>query len=203
LSLTVYAVPLDELARVPGSRDRALIDAVVAESEYSFSQVDEMAERFDEEEDGEENRVPTCRVALTRLVEGEDLGDVPGHHGYVYGYVLEGVCSHLGEEMENVSAISGSSRWMDGIDRLLAEVEVPLSLVDLVYGGSPIRIPEPDDYPAIGRWSPEQVERALGPLRGVYAEPSKGDEWDTVLQIRRWVEFAAARPGHGIVGFLS
>jgi len=56
--------------------------------------------------------------------------------------------------------------WVEEIDQFLAEVEVPLSLTDLVFGGSPIPIPEPDDSPSIGRWSPEQIARALEPLRG-------------------------------------
>src|SRR5947209_7238600 len=201
-TLTVYVVPLDQLARVPGSGDRDLADTMGIESPAWFARIDELADP-DPDPDEDDQTVPTCLEALRRIVEGVARGSVPGHHGYVYGYAIEALCGHLGEELENVASISGSSDWVDEIDRFLGEVEVPLSLTDLVFGGSPVPIPEPDDCPAIGWWSPEQIARAVGPLRNVYVGDPNDDPGWTVLQIRRWVEQAAGRPGHALVGFLS
>ncbi len=198
-SITVYVVSFDQLARVRGSGDRALVNSVVASSEYLFSQVDAMNDNPDPDDDP----IPTCREALTRFVNGDDLGKVPRSHGYVYGYALEGLCSYLGEALEPISSISRSGAWIETIDRFLVELEVPLSLTDLVFGGSPIPIPEPNDCPAIGRWSPEQVARALRPLRGVLVEEPEDDPGSTLLLVRGWVEAAAGQPGSGLVGFLS
>jgi hypothetical protein len=199
-TLTAYAVSLDRLASVRGSRDRALVDAVLERFDYSFSQIDE--DDDEDEDDGMEAR-PTCREALSRFVDGDDLGDVPGCYGYVYGYVFEGICDHVGESLEEFWSIAGVDVWMEKIDQFLKEANVPLRLLELVYSGCPIPIPDPEERPGIGHWSAEQVARALGPLRGLPIDDPKNDIERDILQIRRWVEFAWTRPGHAIIGFLA
>ncbi|WP_435008431.1 DUF7691 family protein [Tundrisphaera lichenicola] len=198
-SISVYAVPLDQLTRVLGSRDRPLADAVAGKMSGWFARIDKLA---DPDPDPDEPPVPTCSEALHRIIEG-DLADVPGFHGYVYGYAFEALCAYLGEELEGISAIAGSSEWIETIDRWLDEAGVPLRLQDLVFGPGPVILPEPDDYPMIGHWPPEVIARSLGPIREVDLEGADFETDGTVRQIRDWVEFAAARPGTGLIGCLS
>lgn len=188
----VYAVPFGRLKRVPGSRDRALADAIAVEHADRFADVDDLA---DEEED-----VPTCREALDRLVDGEIRADDPG---YVYGYVLEAVCSHLGRELEGVSGISGASGWIDPVDTFLRSRGFPLELVGLVFGACPVEFPTPDDAPYIGSWPPEAIPAALESIRAVDESGEDFDVAETVGLIRRWLEAAAEEPDCGIVGVLS
>ena len=71
-TFSVYAVPYDRLKRVPGSRDRDLVEAIAGVHEYFFAQIDELAD--------EEEEVPSCREALAQIVEGAALA---GHLGYL------------------------------------------------------------------------------------------------------------------------
>jgi len=191
-TFSVYAVSFDRLRRVPGSRDRALIEAIATTHEDFFAQIDELADS--------EEEVPTCREALEQLVEGSPLAD---HLGHLYGYALEAVCAHLGRELDGVPAISGASGWIDPVDAFLREKGVPITLTDLVFGASPVDLPTPDDHPYIGSWPPESIPTALAAIRGVDTAGLDFETAETVDLIRGWLEAAASEPGAGLVGVLS
>lgn len=193
-TFTVYAVPFDQLRRVPGSGDRALVAAIAASGAYFLAQVDDLADA----DAGEE--VPTCREALGQLVDGRPMA---GHLGYLYGYALEAICAHLGRELEGVSAISRASGWIDPVDAFLGAAGVPVALTDLVFGPCPVAIPTPDDHPFIGSWPPAAIPAALAALRRADANGLDEEAAATVALIRDWLEAAAAEPGLGLVGFLS
>jgi hypothetical protein len=191
-TFSVYAVPYDRLKRVPGSRDRDLVEAIVGAHEHFFAQIDELAD--------EEDEVPSCREALAQIVEGAPLA---GHLGYLYGYALEAVCDHLGRELDGVSSISRAAGWIDPVDEFLRDKGVPIALSDLVFGACPVDIPTPDDHPFIGSWPPMVIPAALEAIRRVDATGVDYDTAESVAQIRGWLEAAAVEPGVGLVGFLS
>jgi hypothetical protein len=198
-TLEVYAVSLDELRRVAGSRDEGLISAIVVEQASWLAEIDAIRD-VDEEEAGE---TLTCAQALAQIINGEIRAEVPWYQRHLYGYALEALCGHLGEPLENVSAITGASGWVDEVDAFLIENDVPIRLSDLMFGKIPLEIPEPDDYPCIGSWSAGVIAGALVPLRRIGGNPEDPEMAETIGQLRDWIEAAASRPGYGLVGFLS
>jgi hypothetical protein len=203
--LSVYAVNVDKLAAVIGSGDRQLEAKIAGWAVRWFADIDELADRDedDDDDDDDEEPTPTCLEVLSRLIEGVDPNAVPVLHRYVYGYVFQALCGFLGEELDAISSIAQSSKWIDSIDQYLAEIEIPVKFADLIYSGCPVPIPEPDDYPMIGRLSPEVIAQGLEPLRSVVLAHPNDDPESTVLQLRQWFEHASARPGSSLVGFLS
>jgi hypothetical protein len=191
-TLTVYAISFERLERVPGSRDLALVGAIGTELEDFLARIDEL--RDDEDE------TPSCREAVAQIVAGAPLSP---HLGYLYGFALEAICAYIGRELPNVSGICGTSAWVDQVDDYLRSEGVPVGLAGLIYGGCPVEIPEPDDYPFIGSWPPQVIPSALGAIRGVETEGLDYEMAETIAQIRAWLEAAAENPEEGLIGFLS
>ena len=73
-----------------------------------------------------------------------------------------------------------------------------------VFRGSPVPIPDPDDGPAIGHWTADEAAGVAAALRAAAPVPSTDRGLvDTMALVRAWTEAAVARPGFGLVGFLS
>ena len=189
-SINVYAVPLERLRQVIGSRNQGLIDAIAESHEDFLSSIDDIDDEAE----------TTCADALTDLINGETSDDTPG---YLYGYALEAICSHLGEELPNISAISRASDWIEEVDRILERKGIPVRLNRLVYAGSPVPIPEPDDYPFIGQWTPAEIAAATTAFQTADLTDVDRGTADTLQQVRRWLAAAAKTPDTSIVGFLS
>jgi hypothetical protein len=188
-AIDVYAVPDERLKRAIGSRDRALADAVFAAHRDFFSDVDEI------DDESELKAVD----ALRELIDGQPSGN---GGGYLYGYALKAICAHLGEQLPNVWGIAGASDWIEEVDRNLAAKSLPLKLSDLVYGGSPVPIPEPDDYPFIGRWAAGDVARAVPAFRAANLSGIDSRIAETINQMRSWLERAVKSSDTSLVGFL-
>jgi hypothetical protein len=189
-AINAYAVPLDRLKQVVGSGDQATIDAIVAGHKAFLSSIDDI----------DDEATITCADAVADLVNGEIVENVPG---YLYGYGLEAICAHIGEELPNICPIARATAWIKGVDALLESKGVSVRLTTLVFGGSPVPIPEPDDYPGIGEWSASEVPAALAALRSLDLTGVDEEMAETFAQIRGWLEEAAKRPGVSIIGFLS
>lgn len=119
--INVYAVPTARLNEVIGSRDRGTIGAIIAGQQSFLSGIDDI--------DGDAEM--SCADAVTDLVNGERSEGGPG---YLYGYALEAICAHVGDELPNICPISGTSEWIDAVDAFLESNNVPLRLNDLVNG---------------------------------------------------------------------
>src|SRR5690242_17166709 len=122
-AINLYAVSVERLKQVIGSRDQGLIDAIVAEHADFLSSVDDI--------DGEAEM--TCADAVAELINGTPSKDGPG---YLYGCALEAICSQLGEALPNICPIAGASGWIDEVDAILKSNRVPVRLSKLVYAGS-------------------------------------------------------------------
>ena len=189
-SINVYAVPLERLRQVVGSRDQTVIDAIVEGHEDFLSSIDDI------DDDAE----LSCADAVAELINGELSEDAPG---YLYGYAVEAICSHVGEALPNICPIAGASDWIEEVDALLEGKGIPIRLNGLVYGGSPVSIPEPDDYPFIGSWSAAELAAAKTAFDNADLTDVDPEMAETLQQMRRWVEAAANGPGVSTVGFLS
>ena len=80
---------------------------------------------------------------------------------------------------------------------------LPLRLSTLVYGGSPIHIPEPDDYPCIGCWSADNVAAALKAFESLDTSALDPGIAETLAQMHGWLKEAAKSQGTALMGFLS
>jgi hypothetical protein len=189
-AINVYAVSIERLKQVVGSRDRSAVDAIVADLEHFLSTIDDI------DEDAE----MTCAEAVAELVNGETSDDAPG---YLYGYALEAICAHVGEELPNICPIAGASDWIEEVDAVLKRKGIPVRLSGLVFGGSPVPIPEPDDYPSIGKWPAAEVPGALKAFQSLDVTDIDDEMAETLAQMRGWLEAAAKTPGASVIGFLS
>lgn len=189
-SINAYAVSLERLMKVLGSRKQAWIDVIVQGHEDFLSQVDDI----DDEAEF------SCADAVAGLIHGELPEDIPG---YLCGYALEAICAHVGETLSNICPISGASDWIEEVDSLLEVKGIPVRLNELVYGGSPVPIPSPDDYPFIGHWKVTVLGEAKTALKKANWTEIDAEMAETLQQLREWVDEATKQSGMIIVGFLS
>lgn len=189
-SITVYAVSLEQLKQVVGSRAQQLIDSILNEQEGFLSSIDDIDDGVD----------MTCAEAVAALINGERPDDAPG---YLFGYALEAVCSTLGDELPNISQIAGAADWIEEVDALLERKGIPVRLEQLVYYGSPVPIPEPDDYPFIGIWPASLLAAASTSFQTVDLSDVEPRMAETLQQLAGWVKVASSKPGTSIIGFLS
>jgi hypothetical protein len=189
-SLNVYALPMERLRQLIGSRDQTTIDAIVEGKEDFFSGVDDIHEEVE----------LTCADAVAELLNGEWSEDAPG---YLYGYALEAICSHIGETLPNICPISRASDWIEEVDALLEDKGIPVRLTGLVDGGSPVPIPEPDDYPFIGTWTAAELALAKSAFESADLTDIDPEMALTLQQVRDWVQAAERNPGASLIGFLS
>lgn len=188
--INVYLVDIERLKQAIGSGDQSLIDAIVKETRGFLSTIDDIDDEAE----------LTCADAVAELINGQISEDVPG---YLYGYALEAICAHLGEELPNVAQIAGASEWMEEVDQILERKGISVRFNGLVYHGSPVPIPEPDDYPFIGQWTAAQVAAAVPAFRAADLSDLDAEMAETIRQMCAWAEAAASQPGSSIVGFLS
>ncbi len=158
--LTPIAVDLKQVAGVIGSRNKRLVAALLKEFGDDFEQIDAMA--ADYADDGEE--ATTVRDALTQMVMGEPYNEAVG---FVYGYTLEYICRHFGELLPNGEWSAMRSEWAEKADRALKAAgvgEKVLRLSRLMSRGSPVPLPEIEDFPGIGYMDLPEIEAALAAL---------------------------------------
>jgi hypothetical protein len=113
------------------------------------------------------------------------------------------MCSHVGEELPNICPIAGASEWIEEVDGLLESKGIPVRFTGLVFGGSPVSIPEPDEYPFIGKWATDELIAAQAALDAADLTDLNPEMAETLHQMRAWIETARKKPGVSVVGFLS
>ena len=187
-----FAVKLIKVERAFGSRDAALVAEITGKFEDQFD--DDDCDEDDEDE-------PTLEVALHEIVEGRPLRDGYGHK---YGYILEMLCDHFGKALPNGSFSGMHFDWIEEVDRGLIRAGVPEETFGLgrhlIYRGSPVAIPSPDGFPAIGYLKAAEIGpalRAVGTADLASLDPEVGD---AVAELRGWLE-ACSRGAFDLVSF--
>jgi hypothetical protein len=200
----VYSVPADQLRAAPGSKDKQLL-AVGRKLKDFFETIDEIAEDLDEDE---EERPPKCAAAYRQIVNGEPYAE---GFGYVYGYAYEGLCMALGAETERSwTQIARSYDWFKEINAALAALRIKLKITDLLGRGPLIDIPTPDDFPALGWWTADDVAAAAIAFKALELNRLDGETKkvvkrvsDAIEDIRSWIAVASDRPGDWLIGVQS
>ncbi len=175
-----FTVQLALVERAFGSQDAALVSAIADEFADLFEQ-----DRFDADDEDE----LTLELALHEIVEGKPLRE---GYGSKYGYVLKMLCWHLGKHLPNAHFSSMDSDWADEVDRGLSRAGVPPETLalswHLIYRGSPVAIPEPDDFPAIGYLRAVEVTPALRALESANLAALEPEVREAVRELIGWLE---------------
>lgn len=95
--------------------------------------------------DGEEGG-PTPQV-LRELFYAEPH---TGTEGRVYGYALESLCKRFGGLLDNGHWYPCGDRHLATVRDALTEIGVDFDPQDLIWSGSPVPLPEIEDWPVIG-----------------------------------------------------
>jgi hypothetical protein len=150
-TLSPYLVDLDGLRRAVGGKDSALFKAVVDGNPAAFG------EESDEEYDEDEEEI-SLRTALRQLIMAEPFAKDSLHQ---YGYALEQLCRHLGEE------VVGRDLWSGIHWNVLEDTGVEEMLFQT---GAPVSLPPSDDFPRIGHITATDI---VAQLRRVGDAPLK------------------------------
>jgi hypothetical protein len=201
--LTPIAVDLGQVSGAIGSKNKRLVSALVKKFGDDFDQFDEMAADFGDGEDGGE--ALTMRAALTQMVMGEEYNE---ELGFMYGYALEFLCRHLGEELPNEawSAMPSGSAWAEKADKALKAAGVAekvLRVNRLMYRGSPVPLPEVEDFPGIGYMRVNEIGAALEGFGEDKLAAVKDKELRASLaEVRGWL-LACAGSGRDLICFYA
>jgi len=147
-TLVPYLVDLDELRRVVGSGDAALLERARERAPDTFAEPER-------DEDDEEVSVGT---ALRHLVMGEPPQADSAHQ---YGYALEHLCAVLGRGLD--------AGWWEAIRWPVLDAT---GMSEVLDSGPPVPLPKIADFPRIGFLEPPAIaalaaRAAAGPLASI------------------------------------
>lgn len=189
--VTPFAVDLVQLRKVIGSRSKSSLLELREEFE---SELEEDRERIKEatDDDDLDPELPLTK-ALRHLIMDEDRWD---YEGEKYGYALEMICSFYGELLPNDRWSHRQLSWAETVSDVLQEAGVPVktfSIIDhLIYRGSPIQIPEIEDFPFIGYVTVNEIPKALAALSDCPCSDIEHEEAEeirsSIEQVREWLE---------------
>jgi hypothetical protein len=192
--LMPYAVDFGRLRAAVGSGDERLL------AELASAHADEMT-RLDRHDEDHDPPIPPAADVLRHLILGE-AGDPAA--GFKYGYALEWLCEHFGEPLNNSEWSAMRGQWFDTVGEALVAAGVPatFSVLNLAFRGSPVPIPEPDDFPGIGYFTPEEVPAAAAALDAADLGTMPEDVRKSVGQVRDWLG-VCEETGRGLVCFYA
>ncbi|MGW6820084.1 DUF7691 family protein [Streptomyces sp. NPDC055005] len=208
-SLTVFLFDPEFTRGFVGSRDDESMQAIHAEFR------DEMARDDDWFSSAIANGAPTSAEALHALVYGGPFHENP-QHAFQYGHAYKRLCTLTGSRLDNSWFCPFRGDWLEVVDEGLRALRVTaISLAEFgQYGGLPATVPS-YDLPRCGEWTHEQCLEALAQFEQSRREgqappldPSVLGAIEEVVGRLRGARTARprpaqARPGSGIVGFVS
>jgi len=162
-----FAVKLARVERVFGCRDVALADAILRE-EAVDDDVDE---------------------AVRDIIEGRAFRDGPDD-GPLYGRALRVLCRHFGRELPTEYFLYDD--LVGAVDEALGRSGIPEETFSvarrLMYRGSPVAIPTPDNFPYIGYLRAHEIGRALRAVGTVDLAALEDEVRGAVAELRSWLE---------------
>jgi predicted DNA-binding WGR domain protein len=167
-----YAVDLAAVKKTIGSGNAVLAKRLAKSEASELEQIDDV--------DFDEGLTRAADVLRRLIVEGApaetDEEETPG---YKFGYALEVVCRSLGEWLPNSAFSAMGSEYFETLDRALEKAKSKRKVASIVFRGSPVRLPEIEDFPAIGWLSADEVQAWRAELQALLgaatpaAAPSK------------------------------
>jgi hypothetical protein len=189
--VTPFAVSLPQLQKVVGSRSKSVLRELREEFEEELLEDREEVEEANEDDEFDPG-LP-LDDALRHLIMDEERWD---YEGAQYGYAIEILCSFYGEFLPNDHWTGMDHDWAETVNDALQEIGVPSEtfsiLGHLLHRGSPVDIPEIDDFPFVGYVTLAEIPGALTALtdeRFAVIEHQNADQIRISLkQIREWLE---------------
>jgi hypothetical protein len=145
-SLVPYIVDLEKVKSAINSGDKELLAKLLQKSELDDDLDPSMSDEVENDDDDEDNE-PSLGRAVGDLILGRKRVEWAG---FQYGYALEQLCNYFGTspQGDNWSGVRWEIMEATGADVLL------------VSSGSPVELPEIDDFPTIGYLSAQDVQMA-------------------------------------------
>ena len=189
--VTPYAVSLPQILKVIGSRSKSLLLELREEFEDELLEDREEVEEanLDDEFDPE---LP-MDDALRHLIMVDERWD---YEGAKYGYAIEMLCSFYGEFLPNDHWSEMQLSWADTLSEALSDAGVPeetFSISDHLFDrGSPVDIPDIDDFPYIGYVELAEIPQVLAVLTDEHFASVNHEDADKIRssleQLREWLE---------------
>ena len=189
--VTPFAVSLPQIRKVVGSRSKSLLLELREEFEDELQQDREEVDEANE--DDEFDPELALDAALRHLIMDEERWD---YEGAKYGYAIEMLCSFYGDFLPNDHWTGIQMAWAETVNDALLEIGVPSETFSifshLLYRGSPVDIPEIDDFPFIGYVKQAEIPAILNALTDErFATISHEDTEEiriSLEQVREWLE---------------
>jgi hypothetical protein len=197
----VYLLDPQAARALVGSRDDQLLQVV----RESFG--DDLASSDDWFSSEIDKGAPTAFEALRAVVQGGPFLENK-EYAFQYGYAYKRLCSLTGSFLDNSSFCPFRGDWLEVVDEGLRALRITaVSVAEFgYYGGMPEGVPA-YDLPRCGEWTHEQCLEALEQFeatkRDGHAPPLEPEVVDAVMDVIGWLRHAEARPGFGVVGFVS
>lgn len=189
-TLTPVAVDLDQVRAAIGSKDKALLAKLKKAFASDLEQIDELLEDVLDEDDDPAAAADTLR----HLVFGEPLRD---DLGFAYGYALGMLCGHFGRTLPNDEWSAMRGDWFETVQKVVAKAGVPKKAFEvsrLAFRGSPVPLPEIDDFPFIGYLTRGEITAARKALGEADFKAAKNPEAvAAITQIQSWLDACAAK----------
>ena len=193
--LRLLEVDFSEILRVPGSRDDQLLELVMPNL-LGFDGEQE----WDSEAFGDAP-LATPPEALRQIVNGnvplEEWGGGP------YYEAVSALYMHFATSGDEIGMSSHEIGHIEAVEEALvaAGARPPLSLYELVHRGVPFRVPMPDDFPALGYLTPEEVAAAARQYGELSIDTIAEGPRETIEKLGVLLQDAASR-NHALVGVL-
>jgi hypothetical protein len=170
-----FRVRLEALRDVLAVRDEALTGWVLGHCRADLAELDQW---FDGERPAAE--------FMADLMLGRPFVDRDAH---LYGYCVKALCQVWGVPMANDQWSAMRYGWFDTVAGAVARAGVAYDFAGLVSGGPGVDIPGPDDFPAMGHVTRDELQSQLDTLAGL--DPAGVDDeavLGAVRQVRSWLE---------------
>ncbi len=181
----IWAVDTDKLRQVAGSKDEKLRRMIGGRFKRELAQLDDMFSN------------PTAYEALREIIDGT----IPdGARGGVYAYAFKLLVEHFGKFQDNGCVYPWSSPELKPLNDALAELGVPFKFSTLYWGGLPVKLPSPDDFPSTGWVRPDEVKTVDAALANAVYQGNDSHVGEVINAMRGWFRFAASK-GWGLVSY--
>lgn len=170
-----YAVDLAALKKTIGSRDAVLAKRLAKSQARALEQIDDV--------DFERGMTPAADVLRTLIVDGAPTKTAGAKTpAYKFGYALEVLCRSTGEWLPNTVFSAMGSEYFEMLDAALKKAKSRYKVASVVFRGPPVRLPEIEDFPAIGWLSSDEIAAWRTDLQALLgsakAKPAKGKKDD-------------------------
>jgi hypothetical protein len=188
-----YAVD-DSVWGAVGSGSEELVELYLRDAQTEIESIDELLADLGPADPP----LPDARTALRQLVMGQPYDQ---RAGVAYAYWFKHLCED-GQFLRNDAWMPIRVAFLEQVQGGLARAGVEgVSVSSMVFGGLPIRLPAPDDFPGMGYVSRTHAQIHLAAINAadLSAEPDR-DVREAIEQLRDWLR-VCAESGRDLVCF--